>query len=216
MSKKVSPTMIGTFIVGGIIIFIVGLIVFGTGHFFSEKQMYVLYFEGDIKGLSVGAPVAFRGVRIGRVKSIKVIFNQKDLTIRIPVIIEIQKKKLIRLGGTGKYNKPLHEILIDRGLRAQLQVQNLVTGQLMIALDFHPDTPKRLVSGNSEYPEIPTIPSSMEELSKTLERLPIDKLINNLLSTLKEIDELVNSPELKNTLISLSSTADTTKELAKK
>src|SRR5262249_8958223 len=95
--------------------------------------------------------------------------------------------------------------LIAQGLRAQLDVASLVTGQLEVALNFYPGTPVRLTGLSTEsVPEIPTLPSSIEKLSKTLDKLPLDEMIADARQTLDTINKLVNSPEVKATLTSLS------------
>ena len=95
------------------------------------------------------------------------------------------------------------QLLIDNGVKAQLVTQSLVTGKLSIQFDFHPDKPIKLVGGDSQYPEIPTIPSKMEEITKTIEEIPFKELIDKAKNTIEGIDRLVNSPELKNSIVNL-------------
>jgi len=111
--------------------------------------------------------------------------------------------------------------LIDRGLRAQLQTQSYVTGQLMIAIDFHPDKPVKLVGADTRYPEIPTIPSGMEEIQKTLDnvietlrKLPLEELFAKLLHTIEGIDSLVNSPDMTAGIESLHLALEEIRKLA--
>jgi len=94
--------------------------------------------------------------------------------------------------------------LIQRGLRAQLQPQSILTGQLMVNLDFHPDSPIRLVGFEHRFPEIPTIPSGMEQLTRKLEDLPIEQIANRLNDTLAGIDGLLNSGDLQASIGSLN------------
>jgi len=86
------------------------------------------------------------------------------------------------------------KLLIEKGLRAQLQSQSFVTGQLMVGLDFHPDKPAKLL-GDGKLMEIPTIPSAMEELSHTLQNIPVESIATKLDSAIAGIDRMVNSPE---------------------
>ena len=67
MSKQPNVTIIGAFVAGAVFLVITGLLVFGSGKFFSQTKKFVLFFEGSVKGLNVGAPVDFRGVRVGSV-----------------------------------------------------------------------------------------------------------------------------------------------------
>jgi paraquat-inducible protein B len=106
--------------------------------------------------------------------------------------------------------------LIERGLRGQLQLQSLVTGQLFIELDFHPETLIRYADGgDSKLREIPTIPSKMEELARTVEQIPLAELADKAMSTLAGIDRLVNAPELAGSLSNLERTLQEVQRLAK-
>ncbi len=204
MAKQTNKTLIGGFVVGALALIVAGVLVFGSGKFFQERLQYVLYFSGSLKGLSVGAPVVFQGVQVGSVTDISIQANAEDMTIQIPVTIEIQPKKYNVVRGKRRSdpyeNLPL---LIERGLRAQLQLQSFVTGQLMIELDFHPDTPVRLVGIDTDYPEIPTIPTPLETLSKTFRDINLEELVNRVTSAVKGIEELVNSPDLMASINSL-------------
>lgn len=209
MSKKASPAAIGAFVVGAVALVVVAIMVFGSGRFFRERRQYVLFFEGSVKGLNIGAPVNFRGVRIGSVSDIRILVQPEDLSFRIPVIIEIESESF-SLAGHQKASlldgEMDQEALIDRllkeGLRAQLKVQSLVTGQLMVEFDFHPDKPVRLAGLDTGYNELPTIPSDLEELERTIdkaiatfEQLPLDELVEKVSSIAAGVEHLVNSPE---------------------
>jgi paraquat-inducible protein B len=204
MAKQTSKTLIGGFVVGAVALIVAGVLVFGSGKFFQESYKYVLYFRGSLKGLSVGAPVLFQGVQVGSVIDITIEANAEEQTTQIPVTIEVLPKKFKVVRGK-RQSDPYESlaILIERGLRAQLQLQSFVTGQLMIGLDFYPDTPVRLVGIDAEYPEIPTIPTPLETLSKTFRDLPLEELVNRVMSAVKGIEELVNSPDLTGSVSSL-------------
>ncbi|MCK8601417.1 MlaD family protein [Desulfoferrobacter suflitae] len=207
MSKKSNPAAIGAFVIGAVILIVAAIVAFGSGRFFKQTQKYVLFFEGSVNGLAVGAPVAFRGVRIGSVTDIRVLFDGKDLSLKIPVFIEIDPSRIQEVNSDDAVKelgtRKLIDILLDHGLKAQLGMQSLVTGQLYVNLDFHPQKPARLVKRVSEYQELPTIPSPIEEISRTIETLPLDDLANKLLSAIEGIEKVVNSPELKTTMKSL-------------
>jgi paraquat-inducible protein B len=205
MAKQASKTLIGGFVVGAVALIVAGVLIFGSGKFFQEHVRYVLYFRGSLKGLNVGAPVLFQGVQVGSVNDITIEANTEDMIVQIPVTIEIQPKKYKVVRGKRRSdpydNLPL---MIERGLRAQLQLQSFVTGQLMIELDFYPDTPVRLVGIDTEYPEVPTIPTPFEALSKTLRDLPLEELVNRVMSAVKGIEKIVNSPDLMGSISSLN------------
>jgi paraquat-inducible protein B len=83
-------------------------------------------------------------------------------------------------------------------------MQSFVTGQLGIHLDFFPDKPVRLVGAEPEYPEIPTIESSLSEITKTLQNIPLEEIAEKVSKTLDGIEKFVNSPELADTVVSLN------------
>jgi paraquat-inducible protein B len=166
--SKANPTVIGAFVVGAIALIVIGLLVFGGANWFAKRNTFIAYFPGSVKGLRVGAPVDFRGVNIGQVTDIRVAFNPKDITARIPVVLQLDPSR-IDVAGMQRVRSDQEQVkeLIKAGFRAQLQSQSLLTGLLFINLDFEPDTPVRLVGGKQPYPEIPTIPSGLEQLQAT-------------------------------------------------
>ncbi len=218
MAKKANPAVIGGFVVGAAALLVVGVLVFGSGKLWKATRPWVSYFPGSVKGLQVGAPVTFRGVKIGQVTSIKAVLNVRDepLTILTPVYWEydtdmvetvgISRAELNKMAAAGR---PVDQLLIKRGLRAQLQLQSFVTGQKFIQIDFHPDTPIRLVGVDTDVPEYPTIPSSLAHLTKSLEELPLREIGDAALNLLHHADQLVNSPEVKAVLRSANETLKT-------
>ena len=217
MSKPANKALIGGFVVGAVALVIAGVLIFGSGKFLQETAKSVMYFDGSVKGLSVGSPVVFRGVKIGTVTDILLQYNPADMSVKIPVIIELELDRIENVGEMPRKRDPWKTArqLIERGLRAQLQTQSLVTGQLMIELDFHPDKPIKLVGGHTEYPEIPTIPSPLKELSKKIEKVPIEEIFEKLLAAVGGIEEIVNSPEVKGIISSLNQAAEDASKLVK-
>jgi len=212
MSKQPNKTLIGAFVVGAVVLVVAGVAIFGSGKFFTEVKKYVLYFDGSVKGLGIGAPVILRGVKIGSVTDIKVRIEGKDLeNIRVPVYIETEPDRISKSSADPELQKFLAkaetakvmEILMKNGMRAQLEMQSLVTGQLAIALDFHPDTPINLVGGDPKYIEIPTIPSTMEALTETIKELPLEELVDRILKLVENLGSVVNSPDLKGSISAL-------------
>ena len=137
MSVKASKALIGAFVLAALALAIAGVALFGTGKLFVPQKKYVMYFDGSVKGLSVGAPVVFRGVRIGSVTDISLQEDIEEMTVRIPVVAQINLNKFRMTGEGGEGSDNLRD-LIDRGLRAQLQYQSIVTGQRMVGFDFYP------------------------------------------------------------------------------
>lgn len=209
MSKKVNKTVIGVFVVGAMALLMVAIVVFGSGELFKQTNKFVLYFDGSVKGLSIGAPVMFRGVSIGIVKDISLIYDSKAGTIMLPVIVEVDQGRIKGapsfgdLGGDKK--------MIALGLRAKLEVQSFLTGQLMISFDFYPNQPAKLRGILKQYPELPTLPTS-PDIFEIMNELPIKEISKNLEATSKGINRLVNSNNLQGSLYELQSTLQETKE----
>jgi len=219
MAKQANRMMIGGFVVIAVVLLAASLVVFGSGRFFKKTNEYVLYFDGSIKGLSVGAPVLFQGVKVGSVKSISIHTDMDDLTVDIPVIIEVEPQRFVT--ESGQHVESDEEVreqiarLIKIGLRAVLGMQSFITGQLMIEVDFHPDTPVVLRNIDKHHPEIPTIQSTTERLAQTLQRLDLEEMQTSLKNTLTGVDQLVNSPDLKASIRALRETLEEAREVVK-
>jgi phospholipid/cholesterol/gamma-HCH transport system substrate-binding protein len=216
MSKKASKSLIGAFVLGAIVLVVAGVVVFGSGKFFKKTSTFVMFFDGSVKGLQVGSPVTFRGVKIGEVTDIVLRFDPNKLSIIIPVYVEMDPEKFQAEIDRKKF-KPYQfsKLLVEKGLKARLQMQSFVTGQLMIGVDFYPDKPIRLVGLEKKFPEIPTIPTTMQELEKAIENLPLKEIAENLNSSLAGIDRIVKSPELKESISSLNQALKSIDKLAK-
>ena len=217
MGGKANPTVVGAFIVGAVALIIAAIIVFGKGKLFTETNRLSMYFEGSVNGLNKGAPVKFRGVDIGTVRDVQALYNPKDYTGQIRVVLEVQPGRFSEiLDGeivTATSREPADiDTLIERGLRGQLQLQSFVTGLLYVDINFHPGTNIRMSGIQSEYPEIPTIPTAMEEVVETvrqgmqqLSQLPFQDLLNEVLVTLKRVNEILNAKEMGQALADLGS-----------
>jgi len=204
MSGKTNKTLIGAFVVGAIAILVITVLALGSGKFFSKAQNYVLFFDGSVKGLNVGSPVMFRGVKIGEVTDISVVIDQKHRELHIPVIIRLEPGR-IEGGSRLSTDAQAMRDAVKMGLRAQLQLQNFVTGQLMVALDFFPAKPARYVGTNKEYIEIPTVPTELQELQRSIAHLPLREIVASLNSAVQGLDKLINSIDTKQTTETLES-----------
>ncbi|MDD5008086.1 MAG: MlaD family protein [Syntrophorhabdaceae bacterium] len=203
MAKKASKTLIGTFIVSALTLAILAVWVFGSGKFFADKLPYVMFFDGSVKGLNVGSPVVFRGVKIGTVTNIVLRYSYTNRSFLIPVYVELDPRAVITDRPLVSGQQDQFTQLIEKGLRAQLQMQSIVTGQLMIYLDFFPDKKIRLVGLEDRYPEIPTIPSSIDEILKTAEAINWKGLFDKISNAIDGIDKAVNSREFTSSIKSL-------------
>src|SRR6056297_1058057 len=220
--KKVDPRTIGIFVIGAVVLIVGGLVFFGPGGLFTETSHYVIYFESSVKGLNVGSPVRFRGVRIGQVREISIRVRPSDLEFHIPVVIELDPKKITAEGsGQGLFETLKTSVqaedpilpLIAEGLRAQLQLDSLVTGQLFINLDMVPASPVSRVDLPSDYPQIPAISSSLAELTKTFEDLPWQQLVDKLMQSADGVQRLFNSSHLHNAVEQFDNTTALLNEL---
>jgi len=207
MNKKVSPALIGAFVVGALALVVIAVLMFGSGRFFRTTKDFVLYFDGSVNGLRVGAPVKFRGVEIGSVKNILLRLETGQEAMRIPVVIELELEKFTSKGASGEAIKDpaILQQLIDEGLRGQLQMESFVTGLLFVGLDFFPDSKVTLIQAGSQlpYPEIPTQPTTLQlagskanEILAKFDEIDFKGLIESFERTAKGIEALVSSPEL--------------------
>ncbi|UCF33992.1 MAG: MCE family protein [Phycisphaerales bacterium] len=215
MSMKANPTVIGGFVVGAVVLAIAAVAYFGGGEFLAEKYTFVAFFEGSLKGLNIGAPVTFRGVRIGTVSNIVVRYDRDDQSVRIPVYFELEQGRIEAVRQRAQDPEQNMRVLIDEGLRAQLVTQSFVTGQIAVQLDFHDDAPLTLVGADPDYFEFPTIPSTVEKMGKALEEFDLAELLDNLASAIEGIDELAQSPKLRDAIASLDATIKDFGELAR-
>ena len=206
MSKQANKTVIGFFVVGAIALVVVAIAVLGSGKFFKETFKAVCYFEGSVGGLNIGAPVVFRGVKIGSVADVVLSVESTKLIFTIPVYIEIEPDKFTVIGARPKDLGVNLKTYIDRGLRASLEMQSIVTGQMQVGLDFYPDKPAKFAEFkyDPETPEIPTVPTPMQELVKKIEKIPIEQIFEKLLAAVEGIEKVVNSPDIKEALRSIN------------
>ena len=201
MNKKSSTTLIGVFVITAVVLVTTGIIILGGGKFLSKTETYVMYFEGSLHGLSVGAPVVWRGVKIGQVADIHIQFDPEAIEAIIPVFVSVDPEKFeLPVGFERDTDIDTLPILIERGLGAQLQSQSFVTGQLQVAVDFYPDQKPRLTGITSEYLEIPTIPTEFEKIRDIFTKLPLKEIVNKLNDPLDGSDRIVNAPELTATI----------------
>lgn len=218
MSKQGSPTLIGSFVIGAIAITVFTLLTVGNLSLNKKTYRCVLYFQGSLHGLDIGAPVTYRGVTIGKVGKIAIDFNQEKNRYTIPVYIDIQEQT-----GTGTthyqeagFDTPeaFFRNLIARGLRAKLKMKSIVTGKLYIEFFFAPKTKAQLYGDEIQYIEIPTLPSGLEQFTQTLEELPLKDMIDKTISALDSINRIVSSKELKKTIPLFNTTLSRMDKLA--
>jgi phospholipid/cholesterol/gamma-HCH transport system substrate-binding protein len=231
MAKRVSPTAIGAFVVGSVALLIVAIVILTSGRFFQRPYYFVCFFDGSLNGLKVGAPVKFRGVQVGTVTSIRLRLPPSEGIMRanvagypLPVVFELDEASLLKKGGTGQALRPGElDQMIKEGLRAQLATESILTGVLYIDLDVHPDTRINLVlkPGTSRYPEVPTIPTSLQQIQEKgmealakLDKVDLEALVKSVIDATNSIDRLASSPALFSAVESMKGAADNIKAMA--
>jgi paraquat-inducible protein B len=223
MTKKANPKLIGAFVLGAVALAAIGVVIFGSGRFFAEKFEWVLFFPGSVKGLTVGAPVTLEGVAIGTVTDVKVVFDRETLKFFAPVYVEVFPD---RVKGIGEYSaEQLEEIetdpdeaiglLVEKGLRGQLDMQSLLTGKLQVALSMHPGSKVHYAGIEKGVPEIPTLPTTIQQLTKALEKIDLKGMAEDIRKAVAGIEQLANSPELAEAVTSLNKTLQDFGKLAR-
>lgn len=204
MIKNANSTVIGSFIVGAVLLIFIVFMVFGTGKLFVTTNEYIIYFRSAPQGLSIGAAVKVGGVKIGEVTKITPIYDTQE-RFTVEVLIETVQG-IIQTVGEEDDEMPLREYvnnLIEKGFKAQLESESMVTGKLFIKLDFFPNEKIVLEGYNEDLLEIPSIPNTFElleqDVKKIFDRLgkiEFEKISNNLNNLLVGIDSLVRAPVL--------------------
>lgn len=226
MSKQASPTRIGAFVLGAIALALLAIIILGAGKLFTRQVPVVMYFDGSLAGLSPGAPITFRGVRVGQVTDVFLSYDLSDNNIRIPVFGAIEPSQ-VRPIGEASGDVPREgaglKQLIERGMRAQLAVSSLVTGQMAVNLDFFPN-PSPAGTGQGAYAdriEIPTQPSTIEAVQETLQtviqkisHLPLDQILEDVREAINSMTAVINNPELAQVVPNLNATLVNVKRLS--
>jgi len=190
MSRKGNKTAIGIFVTGAIILLVIGISVFGSGMLFERADKYTLFFDGSVKGLTPGAPVVFRGVKIGNVDQINLLYDHKTEEVFILVIIKVELSRV--KGVSDRIGYPNYGELIKKGLRARLEIQSFVTGQLIVAFDFYQNKPAKMRGIMEQYPELPTLPMAPGVMD-IMQDLPLKEIANNVKETTAGLNKLVNS-----------------------
>jgi paraquat-inducible protein B len=208
-------TMVGLFVLVGIGLGVAAAVMFGNFSLFRPVLRAAVVFQGSIGGLSVGAPVTFRGVPVGAVDTIGITYDPATNVALIPVTVRLEPQRaLITTSGGPGVAFDVSE-LVERGLRAELQVQSFVTGQSQIDLDFAPNTPVALHPGVTGLPEIPARQSAFQRAREQFSQLPLRDLSDNAVATLQGLRTLSDKlehdlpPLIESLKITSDRTADT-------
>ena len=183
-------------------------------HAYTKKIKFIMFFESSIRGLNLGAPVEFKGIKVGTVLDVRLEFDSGSTSFRIPVLIEIEPQRIIERGNEGadQSHQALHK-LVKRGVRARLQTGSLLTSQLFVELDMYPGSPINLSGSDTPYPELPTLPTSnfgaitqsAQDLLAKLNAIDIEKVTSVLIDTIQTANKTMHNAdeaiESANTLI---------------
>ena len=218
MSKQVNPTAIGAFVLGGILLLAVGAALFGGTELFAKRSVYVAFFEEQTKGLRIGSNVVANGVRVGYVSDIALLVDEGTyetmtrvtLDILPDVYIPVRNGRPIR--GGMESGMSYRELIEDAGLRAQLEIDSFITGQLLVRLDHRPGTPAEMRGVETAFPEIPTIPSNIQEIlagiqdwaANVRDTVDLGELSTSLNDALRSVADLAASEDLAASIAGLS------------
>lgn len=191
---------------------------------FTEKDRVVMYFDGSLRGLTVGAPVEFLGIKIGRVSEIRIFYDPDKQQFLLPVYADLEPERVPLVGTPYDWDdlddERTFRELIGAGLRAQLQVGSLLTGQLFVEFGLHPDTEVKYAGHDPQHREIPTIPTTLDEFKRSatdlltqLRGVPFDLLVEDFRNAAQSIGELAGAPQLIETVASLDITLRKTQTL---
>jgi paraquat-inducible protein B len=187
------PTVVGAFVVGGIALAVAAVLLFSSLRLFSPTVQAVAYFPGSISGLSVGAPVTFRGVRVGSVARVRLQLDMRDMTAEIPVVLDLDPAAVSLAHGHDGTAVAGLDAMVKAGLRAQLTAQSFVTGQLQVELDLLPNIPGMVVGRPADgLTEIPTIPSTLQNLRNKVEELRLNDLVDRAMDAAASVHRLAD------------------------
>ena len=217
MSKQASPTVIGAFVVGAVILIATAFALFGGAQIFAAKNRYVAVFSEPTNGLRVGANVMLNGVRVGYVSDIDLIIDDVSFETDTQVVLELINEDIKTKSGdeldsefAARFN---HERLIqEAGLRASLQMESFVTGQLSVALQLRPETEAVMRAVDPPYDEIPTVASNVQELLNNLqswfaeiqENVDFRGLSQRLNDVLQALDDLARSEDMRESIAGIN------------
>jgi paraquat-inducible protein B len=198
---KPSATLIGAFVLGAIALIVAGLLFFGAGGITEARVPFVSFFHGSVAGLRVGAPVTFRGVRVGEVKSMGIRVQPGTRDSIIQVNMELLPGMVTIYDAPGALQgKEVIPGLVQKGLTARLVLESFVTRMSNVDLEFRPGAQVSRMAEGGSAPEVPTVPGDWEGIEKQLQEVNVASTLASVERTLASADAILNSPELKQTI----------------
>ena len=216
MTERSTKTFIGAFVLGGLALVIAFILLLGSGTLGVKNPTFALLFNSSLKGLNVGSPVYFKGIRIGKVNSIQILPELDGEKFFTPVVIEIEKNTAMMLMHGGKEEELFQhpealERLIRLGLRAKLGMTSILTGQLCVELDIlrnaSPVKAEQLMPYKGS-PQIPTQLSSLDAALATLDDIPVQEILLDVVASMKRMNEQFQKLDISGLVASLKLTSD--------
>jgi len=173
-----------------------------------NPQSYELVFNESVRGLEPGAPVEFKGIRIGEVTEMRAQFDAATFQFSVPVTVRVDPASLgVKVIGatpeemmTEATHRRVIDTLVARGARAQLRSGSLLTGALLVAIDIFPDAPRAAVDWSQDPPQLPTVPGEVAAIEanvvsiiKKIDQMPIKGIGDDLKKALVEFDQTLAS-----------------------
>ena len=214
MSERANPTAIGLFVVGALVLAVVGVGALGSNQIFDSRTTFISYFDESVNGLDVGAPVKFKGVPIGEVTDIKLRVDLENETFQVPVQYAINLEPVTDTTGAplDLDDPALLRDQIEDGLRAQLQLESIVTGKLYVELTYVSNPDPAALAERSPHLEIPTQLSPLARLGEeasglvtNLRRFDVSKINENLVTFLVNANdklEQLDAAEINRSILS--------------
>jgi paraquat-inducible protein B len=216
VSIRANPMVIGLFMIGAFVLTVVGVAALASKAWFGDRHTFISFFDESVNGLDRGAPVKFQGVPVGTVTELLIQIDRVDKTFRVPVQYEIDIRRLTtEIGAFLQLNEEavLRQQIVD-GLRAQLQMESLVTGQLYVELTYRPEAGPPHLEATTAYPEIPTTRSLLAafgteagsvmadvlqilyRVNEMLEEVDMEEINTAVVASAQAVERLVGSEEL--------------------
>jgi len=194
--KRTRSIMVGSFLLGALALGVIAILAFGGMNLLAHKLRVVVVFSDSIGGLEVGAPVTFRGARIGRVEGMRLHIDVHHQTSWLPVYLDLDLDRIAWANGSVGGKRADLQAAVDSGLRAQLVSQGLVGGEMSVNLDYRPGTPARLSGHAEDAFEIPSVPSDLQDLKDQLLKLDlplIGQKVRDLVSSVQLVTQQVGT-----------------------
>lgn len=192
MSRSANPVAVGLFTLAGLALAVILVLLFSGKNWWQSADRYDLIYDTSVRGLNVGAPVTLKGVEIGQVRNIHTRIHGESRDIFNVVTVEIDTSSIQHQDMDARSISV--DRLIELGLRAQLRQQSVLTGMLYVDVDFDPVKPVMRTDIDTEYPQLPTTPTNLQQLTRDLETIDVNRLASDLQQALGGINKLVNDP----------------------